>query len=1118
MLKILAGRNDSGKTKEMYRQIKDALQGGEENLIVLVPEQYTLEAEKELMEVLELQGFFQLEVMGFNRLVDDLLDTALEREKTIVTATGKRMILKRILKEEKKELQVFGSMIDKSGFIEEVENVLQNFKENMVEPEGLRGFARGYEGTGMLEKKVGDMVRIYEAYQRYLEKGYTDNEHRIAEGIEAVSQSLRIKGSRIWIHGFHTFTKQLVHFIKALSDHAQGVVLTLDLDVDDDAPDKEVFGINRKTLQTFRELWADELEVELFSSQRSSKKDLDHLKQEFFAYPYGKWTEEVDGIRVLESQNVYREIDHAVKEIAVLAREKGWSYKDMGVVVNDLSSYGFAIQRTMEEYGIPCFLDAKRSMADKPLGLFVVSSLQVLVRNYRYEDVFSMLKTGFSNLEEGEWESLENYCLQFGIRGSQWKTPFHKCNNKTLLPLEELDLLREKVVEPLERLRSRVRQAPTFASIAKALYGYLEENRVVEKTQALTAALQQHGDLEHGAENNQVFNRIMELLDELVEVFGEEKTTLREFAEILKEGVAASELGVLPASGDEVLIGDVKRSRQGSLAALFILGVNEGILPGEGETIGIFTTREGKVLEDGGIPLFQDHTYQAIQEKYLFQTLLSKGEERIYFSCAQADFEGSAMRPSFYMKRLKELFPRLESGRDEEDALDWITNARGTLRPMVAHFRHAMDQGGKGDPVWEETYRWYASQEEWKDRLDQLTGAMTYANKVDKLDRDQVEGLYGKTIKNSVTSLETYGQCPFRYFVRYGLHPAQRPVYEVSIPDMGELLHDSLQEYTRRLQGEGTPWEDVEEEARIGMCGAIVEEKIQMYKEGVFASKGRYQYLAYYLNRLMIRAVNTLTYHMSKGAFRLEKAEAAFGEDREYSPVVFTYDEDIRMVLEGRIDRMDVLRQDDGVYVKIIDYKTGEKTLELKDVYYGLTLQLLMYLQVCLESIPQAMPAGAFYFKLDDPMIQAYSHEREEMDRKITSRLRLLGLLVKKMEVVTAMDKGLEEDTGDSDVVRLKIKKDGDFGKSSKGLVEAAVFDRLLEHTMDVARKMGKEIIQGNIAVSPVKNDGKPACRFCPYKTICQFDDQFEGNRYRIRGKLKDEEVVNRLMGGRSDE
>lgn len=1115
MLEVLAGRNGSGYIEEMYNQIKGCLDQGEEDLILLVPEQYTLEAEKELMEVLELQGFFQLEVMGFNRLIDDLLDTGFESDKTVVTGTGKRMILKRILREQQAHLQVFGNMVDKPGFIEEVEQVLQQFKENMVEPDMLRQFTQNTSSANVLERKVMDLVLIFEAYQETLGKGFTDNELRIQEATVKAATSPRIQRSKIWIYGFHTFTNQVAHLVKMLAEQAKGVVLTLDLNVEDDAPDVEIFSINRRTLQSFQEMWAEGVLLRTFPFHVPAASDLDHLKQEFFAYPYRKWHNETPSIRVLQSQNVYREIDHMAMEIATLVQDEGLSYKDIGVVVNDLNGYGFPIQRTLEEFGIPCFLDAKRSMADKPLGLFVVSSLQILIHHYRYEDVFSMVKTGFSQLEEGEWETLENYCLQYGIRGAQWKDDFHKSDDRMTVPLETLNLYREKLVGPLENLRKKVRQAPTFASIARALYEYLKENQALEKTQAWTGLLQQSGDLDLASENHQVFNRIMELLDELVEVFGEERTTLRAFADILKEGIASSELGVLPSSGDEILIGDLKRTRQRSLSVLFLLGVNEGIWPGESEKVGIFTGQEGRTLEESHIPLFQDPAYDAVQEKYLFHQLLSKGKKRVYFSCAQADFEGDAMRPSFYLKRLVELFPKMTTDAKVQKDGPWITNARGSLRPMLAYFRHRIDQGELPDDAhWIHAYQWYLQQEPWKEKLKHATSALAHTNQVDKLSLDQVRGLYGKTIRNSVTSLETYSQCPFRYFVRYGLKPTERPIYEVSIPDMGELLHNALQEYTRRMQREHCSWVDVNETQRKERCSEIVEEKIRFYKEGIFASKGRYQYLGYYLNRLMLRAVETLTYHMAQGSFHLEKAEAVFGEKQEYEPMVFTYDDDVRMILEGRIDRVDLFRDGDRTYVKIIDYKTGEKTLSLTDVYHGLTLQLLVYLFVSLENTPGAEPAGAFYFKLDDPMVHGFSHEKEEIDDKIRKKLRLLGLLVNKMEIMRAMDRNLE----DANVVPYRIKKDGAFASGAKGLLESDVFERMLAHSVEMARKMGDEIVQGHIAIAPVKNDGKTACRFCSYKTICQFDGSFEGNRYRIRQKLKDEEVISKLMGGKTDD
>ncbi|MBF7096020.1 PD-(D/E)XK nuclease family protein [Alkalibacter mobilis] len=1111
MLEILIGKNGSGKIKEMYKQIRESLNNGEENLMLIVPDQYTLEAEKELMETLELQGVFRLEVISFSRLVENLSDESFEPEKAVVTSTGKKMIIKKILRNLKDDLKIFGAMTNKNGFVDDVENMIRTFKENMIEIESVPGIDENSDPTGILDRKLHDMHMIMNAYEKYLGNGFIDTEGKINKAIEKAKGSEYIKKSKIWINGFHTFTGQINELIITLAMNAKKVSVILDLYGDESDPTREIYEINKNTLEKFKNAQV-EIKIGAFESENTKLTDINHLKNEFFSYPFAKYSEKPENIKLTQSQNVYREIDNVCTEITRLTRDQGYKYKDIGVISNDLTGYGFLIKRTFEEYGMSCFLDVKRSVSDKPLSLFIASSLKSLANNFRYDDVFSMIKSGFTKLTWDRYEILENYCLRFGIKGKQWLEDFYKNDSKMSYDLEELNQMRKEVITPLETFREKIKKNPTYAHITTALFEYMEENKCMEKTNALSSDLVESGDLEHSAENKQIFNKIIDLMDEIVEIFGNEKTGIKEYTDVISSGLESAELGILPSYSDEIVVGDVKRSRQNSIKVLFIVGLNEGVLPGEISEGGLFTSLEMKEMEEKGkVNMRDDRRYQSVQERYLFNLLLGQVENKIYFSYPLADFEGNSLRPSSFAERIEEIFPEAVIEADFEEDLDLISNQEGSFRHMVAYYRKAVDSNeDPSNAYWDQVYKWYAENPAWTAITSKITDAMTWENRVPDLTEKQIKNIYGKKLKNSVTGLETYAQCPFKYFVRYGLKPRERKIYEVSIPDMGQLLHDAIQQYSEKLEELDIRWVDVEEDLRRNLCRQILAEKTESYKEGVFLSSGRYKYLGDYLARLMDRAIETLTYHLSKGEFEILKTEASFGENQSLKEVNFSYDRNMQMVLEGRIDRVDVYRDGDKTYVKIIDYKTGEKSFDLKDVYYGLSLQLLIYLGVCLEIDRGYLPAGAFYFKLDDPMIRASKEDMEDINKKIRKVLRLKGLLLKEIHVARAMDKNLE----DEDVINCKIKKDGDFAKSNKGLIEEDVFKGLVEHALKSAEIMGKEIVNGNIAIEPVKNGSREACLYCEYKTICQFDKKFGGNNFRYKKALKDSEVVEMILGG----
>jgi ATP-dependent helicase/nuclease subunit B len=1116
MIDIIAGKPGSGKSRKIYRQIQECLEKGEEDLYLIVPDQYTLEAEKELLEALKAKGLIYVDVVSFSRYMDMLLDKSFQPEKTLVSSTGKKMIIRRILKELKEDLRAFSGMVDKSGFVDEIESAMKSLKENMVDSKTLSMGEKDISAMNMIDRKLSDIGAIYESYCCFTERGYLDAEERINLAISEASRDEIVKRSKIWIHGFHTFTKQIMEFIKVLVDNAINVTVTMDLNRDGSDPDREIYEINKNTFDKLKEMNEGRCNVLFVEKPKAEESEISYLQNEIFAYPYRKRAGVPKNIKIIQSQNVYNELDNICVEIIRMVREEKLRFKDICVIANDLESYSFLIQRTFEEYKIPCFVDTKRSVTDKPLAIYIIAALNCLIYNFRYEDIFSMIKTGFTSLKTDEYEILENYCLRFGIKGSQWRREFFKNSQDGEYDLESLNDLRQRLVSPLISLKESIKKNTTYLGISQSLYNFLMESKCGESTQRLSDELLQEGDLELSVENTRIYNKIIELIDEIVEIFGEENTNLKDYCDILKSGIETAELGLLPSYGDGVTVGDVKRTRQNNIKALFLLGVNEGILPGSHEKMGLFTSSELKYLDDAkNIQLEEDMAYQAVQEKYLLSALIGKVGKKVFFSYPLSDFEGAPLRPSSFINRLNEIFLDIKIDSDYEDEKDLISNPSGTLRHLINYYRRGIDEYENLDNYWwKGVYKWYSNQNEWKERLETLKSAMTYVNKPSGLTKNQLTAIYGRSIRNSVTGLETFGQCPFKYFVRYGLKPKERKIYEVSMPDIGQLLHDAIKSYGELLQEKNLKWTDVDEFWINETCKTLVDEMTRRYKEGVFLSRGRYKYLSEYLKRLLVRAILTLTFHISKGEFNIYRTEVGFGEKQELPPIEFALDADLDMIIEGRIDRVDVLEDEGKVYLKIIDYKTGEKTLELKDVYYGLSLQLLIYMSACMADRENAVPAGVFYFKLDDPLVEGTKRDIEDIGVKINKILKLKGLMLKDPKIAYALDK----DAQDSNVINCKIKKDGSFYASNKGMVEEQVFKMLLDYSMEAAQGMGLKIASGKIDIEPVKISGRQACDFCDYKNICQFDRKFTGNRLRYKKSLSDNEVIEKLLRGEKDD
>ncbi|NTW71530.1 MAG: helicase-exonuclease AddAB subunit AddB [Eubacteriaceae bacterium] len=1119
MIAIVAGKSKTGKTTLIHSEIKRCLDRNEDHLILIVPEQYTLEAEKELIASLDLDGLLNIEVLSFSRLIDRILNECGGAVRTVISGTGKLMILKKILKDKEDEFVAFSGMSDKKGLIEDVENVIKILRENMISPEALNDAVKSGKAETILDRKLHDINIIYDSFSRWLEKGYTDTEDKINMACEKIKESAFIRSSTIWIDGFHTYTKQIYDLISELSKNAKAVTVSVTVNFSQEDRDRELFEINQNTFEELKKISGDAPDIKFLKEISIQTKDMKHLKEEFFSYPYEKYNSDPPNIQLIQSGNVYSEMDDLCINILKMVREKGCKWKDICVIANSLEKYSFLLKRTMEEYGIPHFVDIKRPISDKPLSLYIINTLRILGYNYRYEDIFSLIKTGMAGLDTEEYEMLENYALRYGIRGRQWKEEFYKTSGEEICNLEKLNRFRNTIVQPIQRLHESIKENPTYIGIVKSLYEYMTFTDCQQKVDNLSKKLVEDGKLEYASENTQIYNVFMDLFDEIAEIFGEQKVGIAEFTSVIETGLEGIELAIIPSSVDEVMVGDIKRTRSSGIKVLFVVGVNEGILPSEGGTKGLFSSSETGILaRDKELVINDDRFYHSVQERYLFSELLNKAKDQIIFSYSLADYEGSILRPSSYIKRLLEVFPEIEVKTDYQDSLEMVTNPEGTIRHMISHYRKGFDEGFvSDDAAWDAVYSWYHNNPEWKEKIETIKAAMAYTNKGSVLSKNQVKGLYSERIINSVTSLETYAQCPFRYFVRFGIKAEERKVYEISIPDIGQILHDGIHDYGKRLNEAGQEWWEITDEEITSICSEIIETSTAGFKEGVFLSTGRYKYLTDYLKRLLTRAIRTLTYQLKKGEFKIAESELGFGDGEKIPALEFDLSEDISLALAGRIDRLDVFEKDGKSYLKIIDYKTGEKNLSLTDIYYGLSLQLMVYMSVCIwyekSKDHTALPAGVFYFKLDDPMINSRSSEVDEIASRINKILKLRGLILKDTNIIQAIDRDAQE----SDVINCRIKKNGDIS-ASKGMIEGHVFDTLLNHSIKKIKEMGENIAAGDIEILPVKSGRQTACGYCLYKNICQFDQKFSDNRYALRRNMNDEEVVEKLLKGEANE
>ena len=764
-----------------------------------------------------------------------------------------------------------------------------------------------------------------------------------------------------------------------------------------------------------------------------------------------------------------------------------------------------------------------------PLVSLILSMLDIFQENWSYESVFRYLKTGLTGIDADRIDRLENYVLACGIRGSRWLDEEDWTMSPEMLPGEDdlekhADMLRDinetrrLVTAPLMEFRNGTKGRNTAAVFCAGLYEFLCNIGLPERIWDSVEQFKKDGKLTLAGEYSQVWNIVMEVFDQAVEVMGEENFGIARFSELLKTAFAEYKIGLIPASLDQVLVGNIERSKSRGIKALYIMGANDGVFPSPAVDEGILSDNDRQVLGDKGIELAGDTRSRAFDEQYLVYRALTTAGNYLRISWPIADHEGRAMRPSMTISRIRRLFPAVvEKSNISGDSLpgeeiEHVSARTPAFGNMIEAFRRKAD-GKECMAVWEVVYRWFVSQEEWRTLCQKVREAFNYRNVAAQVAEDKISGLYGNPVITSVSRLEQYASCPFAFYVRYGLDAQERKVYELRPPDVGTFIHEAIERFSKSVSESGVSWRDFDREWCAEKVSAIVDGMLKgMQGRGLAASK-RYTALAVRLKRVIARAAWLISEHIRRSGFYPVDYEAGFGENEKYQSINIEYDSGFKISMRGKIDRIDTLETEKGTYLRIIDYKSGAKDFSLSDAYYGLQIQLIAYLDAIGRISENAgrpvIPSGILYFRVDDPLIKVNGRiTREEIDNAVMRKLKMKGLLLKDINLIKEMDRTI---SGSSLIIPAAVNKGDVIGKNTSAATPEQ-FDVLRKHVRRLLKRMCGEIIKGNCSISPYKKKRDTSCKYCSFLPVCQFDAALNENSYRYIYDRSGDEVWD-IMG-----
>ncbi|MBL4933604.1 helicase-exonuclease AddAB subunit AddB [Clostridium paridis] len=1143
-IKFIYGRAGVGKSYFCLQSIKKRIDEKKEGkFILIVPEQFTFRTESNLLKFATEKALLQTEVLSFKRMAHRVFSECGGASIIKINESGRSMIIYKVLQELDKELKIFNKASKQNGFIEVISTLITEFKKYNVTPEILEDLSKSLEDRDTeLKYKLEDLKLIYSKFDTYLHENYIDSDDELTMLAGKLSGCTIYDKTEIWIDEFTTFTPQQYEVIKILAKKAKNVYITLvgeQWNNLDDIDNTDLFNVTKNTEKRILRLMEEnripfdgviDLNNGIPYRLRNSE-ELAHLERYFYSYPFKAYPKENKDLTIYKAANSYEEIEEIAKNIKELVRDEGYRYKDISLVCRNIEDYEKITAVIFNEYEIPYYIDKKKDILNNPFVILITSLFELQNKNWNYESMFKYLKTGLTGIDKSYIDIIENYVLANGIKKANWLSEdeweyyplsFGEVTEEDLKMKVLINEIRDEIRTPLINFYKKTNGKRTVREFCEGVYDFLIEIKAIDTVKSWIDKFSERGLKEREKEYSQIVSIVMEVLDQAVQVMSQEKMDLKKFSIIINGGLEKYELGLIPLSLDEVTIGDIARVRSKEIKILFLVGVNDGVIPAAIKDEGILSDKDRDTMKNRGIPLASDTKVKAFEEQLLVYTALSFASEKLIISYPMADFEGKSLRASIIIPRLKKIFPKLIEESDisrNQEKYNKVISPTPTFNNMIEALRRNYDDE-EVEEYWGEVYNWYKNHEEWHQKAQNVERALSYTNMEDDIDEDKVRKLYSTAngrMMFSVSRLEKYAQCPFSYYVQYGLKAKDRKIYEFSAPDLGSFMHEILDGFTNYVKNEKLNWSELNKERCTQIVSTLVDKKLEENQGFILNSSKRYKYFTDRFKRILSKSVSAVSEHMKRSTFEIYKNEFEFSSFKDAEPIKIKVNDGEEVFLVGRVDRVDVAEIDGESYIRVIDYKSGSKKFDLTKLYHGLQIQLLVYLDALIKNSKyflnkNTLPGAILYFRIDDPLISVDKRiAEEEIEKKVLSSFKMDGLVLKDPKIIKAMD----DDPGlYSVVIPAGIKKDGEVSSSSSVATEEQ-FEVLRNYVNHKIKELCSEMLKGNIKINPAKENTFTYCEFCDYSSVCQFDPNLKDNKYKlIKLKKKDEvwEDMNKVV------
>ncbi len=1139
-LSLILGASGSGKSTYIYQKIiQESINNKKGHYIVIVPEQYTMATQKLLVQMHPDKCIMNIDVLSFNRLAYRVFEELGIATDAVLDDIGKSLVIRKLVSEKIDELRALKKNITRISYIAQIKSLISELSQYGISPDKLQEMIDYPPMSENFRKKAKDLLVMYEAFLQFTEGKYLTTESVLTRLNEVIEDSNIIAGSTVIFDGFTGFTpvqNQLVaHMMPLLSDIY--VCITADSHfsiaetLDDDALFKMSGDFAQKLISLAKSSHIAVSEPVFIDGSKSRLKDnpvMQHLEANIFRDRQESYSlqDAADVISLTTFKSTRDELKFAAITIRDLVN-KGYHYKDFAVVTPSLESYRYLVEEIWQAYHIPYFVDAKTEMLFHPFSEAMDALFDIVNRNFRQEDFFRFLRTGITDLTPSDIDLLENYVISTGIRGhKKYFNPFVLRSNtfSTDEALAQVNDIRLRVIEPFIKLYEVCSKKTTVSAFALAIYGFFGYYDFADKINARRVELEEKGQLAKAKEYAAVYDVIMKLLEKMVQVLGDETMDLDEFSQIYKAGLGASTIGLVPPANDSVIVGDIERSRLNDVKVLFCIGASDDNIPGKVENGGILSSLEREqLLESGLFELAPSDRQKSFRQRFYLYMMLTKPSDKLYITSPRVDKDGKAVRISYLMEIIASMFSiSLNEVEDfegdsrlfsEKEACIYLTEL---LQKMHQKTFAGLSEAERD--LLPQLFAWAKYNQ--KDALDTILSGIFYKPETHDISQDIMHAVNeafnnNGIVRGSVSRFEEYAKCSYRYFLEYILDLEEREEYTLSSIDKGNFYHEALHAFSDAMKADGISWKDATEEQledHISQAIAHTKEKMVKLSESEDDTE---QYIISTMEKTLLHTVKVITAQIKKGNFEPYDFEYAFKKelvsDKTNEPVA---------LLRGKVDRIDVTESADRG-VRIIDYKSSDHSIDINDCYYGLSLQLPVYMSVALEELKHkypdtfAHPSAMLYYTLGDDFADTTPGPKDLIKEERFRLSKMDGLLSDDESDLIDNDNTVgneENQTLTSDIVHYGKTAKNSLDRRVSHVVSREDMELMTAYSIHKATEMAEDILTGHFAPNPVQKEGKVVgCDYCLYGDICKFGSKISFDEAKDLEKINKEEVPEKM-------